>query len=220
LGDRTEHKTGKRADDRRKTFVVALTGPPGSGKTTVGRVFRSLGAALIPADRLGHQLLTQPQVREHLVSWLGEGIAAEDGVISRHKLAQLLFADREILCQYDNYIHPLLLKKLFQRIADISTRGEKKIIVIDAALVYEWGLEKNCDAVVVVFASMEDCLLRCMKKFQESREQAANRINSQLSPIEKVSRADFVIDNSGSLAELREKAKDVFRRLEKRFYGI
>ena len=214
------NKSCDRTGDNRKSFVVALTGSTGSGKTTVARVFSSLGAILIPADKLGHQLLTQPEVKEHLVAWLGDGIVAEDGVISRSKLAQLFFADRELLQEYNNYIHPLLLEKLSGKIAGLFARGDKRIIVIDAALIFEWGLEKDCDAVVVVYAPAEECVLRCMKKFRESREQAVNRIASQLSPEEKISRADLVIYNSGNLAELREKAKDVFRRLEKRFYGL
>ncbi len=203
-----------RGADGVKSPVVAVTGSPGSGKSTVAQVFESLGARLIEADKIGHRLLERAEVKEHLTAWLGEGILDQEGNISRPKMASLLFGDREKLTKYDAFIHPLLLTELREMIAESARRSDGKMIVIDAALIYEWGFDTECDAVVVVSAPLEERIVRCMRKFGESREGAIERMNSQIPQQEKAAKADFIIKNHGGIDELRKRAEKVYSELK------
>jgi dephospho-CoA kinase len=199
----------------RRLLRVGLTGGTGAGKTLVARLFRDWGALLIEADLIGREVVERgSSAWQALVDRFGEAILLPDGSIDRAMLGRAVFTDQESRRALDSIVHPHLLERLRQRIEESEERAgaERRILVVDAALLFEWEVLDWFDRIVVVVASEERCMERLVGDGL-AVEVALGRIRAQLDPEAKAARADEVIRNDGTLEELEAAAREVWKRL-------
>ena len=181
---------------------IGLTGNVASGKTTVADRWREAGVRVIDADRLGHDVLREDEsAREALVEAFGEGILAPDGAIDRALLGERAFADDAGVRRLNAIVHPPLLGRL-RAARERAARSGATLVVVDAALIFEFGMEDALDAVVLVMAPPEVRADRLRKTRHLDDERIARIMATQMPDAEKVKRSDYVVVNDGSIEEL------------------
>jgi dephospho-CoA kinase len=193
---------------QRKKIVVGLTGNIASGKSSVGTILAEHGFSVIEADRIGWKLLNDPDVAEEIL--LAFGNVRKNGGIDRKKLGDIVFANSKNLKTLNSIMHPPLLKELKNQIE----KSQADITVVNAALIFEWGIEQWFDTIVLVTCSRDKKLERLAAKGL-TREQALQRLRSQIPEAKKAPRSDFTIENNGTLEELREKTLEVIVQIKK-----
>lgn len=182
------------------TWVV--TGPIASGKSEVTRLLAENGAAVVDADRLGHQVLKQPEIINNLVGEFGSDILV-DGAVDRGKLGALVFASASAMDRLNRLTHPPLLELIGQKLQLLEESGKHELAVLEAAVYFLWPPLERTHKVVAVLASDEVRRLR----LQTQRDLKASAIDQRLASQESWkkfwARADVVIQNNGSRAELK-----------------
>jgi dephospho-CoA kinase len=196
-------------------LIVGLTGGIASGKSLVARVFQDLGAHVIDADKIVHELLEPGQEAwEEVVEYFGPGIVFPDKTIDRRKLGDIVFNNAEKRTWLNQCLHPRVFAAYSARIKHLCTRAPQAIVVLDAALLIETGYHKKMDRVIVVYATQEQQMERLTNRNRFSREQALARIWSQIPLSEKRKQADYVIENTGTREETEQQARDIFHKLK------
>ena len=193
------------------TYLIGLTGNIATGKSTVAKMLEDLGATVIDADALVHELERKgTPVYDDIVAVFGPGILDLSGEIDRKTLGSIVFADPAQLRTLENIVHPAVLIESMQRIAAAAT----PVIVYEAIKLIEAGRAEMCDAVWVVTARSEVQIQRLMRDRHMSEAEARQRVAAQPPQSEKVEHANVVIDNSGSLEEIRRQVTAAFRAIE------
>lgn len=194
------------------TLIIGLTGNIGTGKTTVLKMLRALGAFTIDADDVAHQVI-QPGEPAHaqVVAAFGQEILENGSAsIDRKRLAQIVFSDPNKLARLEYLIHPAIIA----RINAMAEAASEAVVVIEAIKLLEAGMAATmCDQVWVVTSPVEQQIERLMKERGMSRAAALARLSSQSPQSFKVGQADVVIDNSGTLAELEQQVQAAWQRL-------
>ncbi len=178
-----------------KTWVV--TGPIGSGKSTVSALLAQRGAAVVDADLLGHEILNQPLIREKLSREFGSWCVKNDRV-DRQKLGALVFSSAQARDRLNALIHPPLLDLIALRLGELVKEGKHELAVLEAAVYFLWSPLDIVDMVVAVVADEEVRLRRLMKSRDLSIRQAKDRIQAQENLACLWDTAEVVIDNSFS----------------------
>lgn len=192
---------------------IGLTGNIGSGKSTVAKLLAARGAALIDADALAKAATRDPQVLKQIGQALGSDLIV-DGALDRQRTAARVFGDAEARATLNGIIHPWVRRESERRVRELSCQADPPaVIVMDIPLLYEGGLERLVDAVVVVSAPWPQRLARVCARSGLSEAEVLARERAQLPLAEKVARADFVIDNSGSLAQLEAQVATLWPAL-------
>lgn len=190
---------------RRK--VLGLTGNPGAGKSTVAAWLQEMGAVVVSGDAEGHRLLRRDSpVYQCLVWEYGASILGPKNRIDRKALSRTVTKSVDELRRYNRLIHPALIQTILYRIEQFRKTKKTGPLVVDAALIYEWGMSGVFDAVLVVAAPRAER----QKRFQAARgnESLFQVLESAQWPEqEKVQRADVVFQNEGDLAELRSQVE-------------
>jgi len=193
-----------------------LTGGIASGKSTVARIFEELGANVIDADRVGHELLRRSsRVYHQVVEHFGQEILRADGKIDRGRLGSIVFADPGRLRALNALVHPSLVARVDELAAELRARNPRAVIVVDAAIIYEAGVADRFAKILVAWCRPEQQIERLMTKTGLSHEDALRRVASQIPAEEKRRRADYVIDCSGSLEETRDQAAAIYPELQR-----
>ncbi len=195
--------------DRR--CIIGVSGIMGSGKTTVAREFEKLGAIRVDADLIGKQILRIPEVKKALVAAFGRSIMTTGGAIDRRKLAEVAFDSSATVAKLNRISHSYLIERLRLKVDKASKSSP--IVVVDAALLPEWGIRSLLDLLIVVDASEETAIERCCRARGFARSQVLARMGSQLSRKGKLRRADVIIPNFGSLKDLKARAHIFFYNL-------
>ena len=190
-------------------MVLGITGNIGCGKTTVAKMFEKLGAQVIEADKVGHLLLKRKKVKERLVRAFGRSILDERGEVVRKNLRGIVFKDRKKLTQLNRILHPLMAEEMKKMISS----SPRPLIVVDAAVLFEAGWQSLVDKVLVVTSSFETQMRRIKETTNLSLEELEGIMQAQLPQEEKVKRADYVIENEGSLDELESKVKKLWEEV-------
>ncbi|OGD74283.1 MAG: dephospho-CoA kinase [Candidatus Coatesbacteria bacterium RBG_13_66_14] len=186
-------------------LTLGWTGGVASGKTTALELLGKIARLdVFEADRLGHKLLREPWIRDAVVELCGRDILDGGGEIERGRLGRMVFADRELLVRYNNLIHPPLIESVRAAVEEARNRSDAEAFVVDAALIFEWGIGRLFDAVVAVRAAQGLALRRLLREGLTEIE-ARQRLNSQLREEVKVQRADFVIINDNDLEALERR---------------
>ncbi len=193
---------------------VGLTGSIGTGKSTVAKIFKELGAYVIDADQIVHSLLKEESVKEKIREILGN-VFDDKGEIDKKKVAEIIFNNPEKKKQLEALIHPLVFERIQEKIKNIEKKDPDAVVVVEVPLMIETGSYKNYDVVIVVYAPEEIQLKRLLNRGME-KEDALKRIKSQMPIDEKVKYADIVIENTGTLEELKKKVENVYRELKRR----
>jgi dephospho-CoA kinase len=193
---------------------IALTGGPGSGKSTVARMFRELGAKVIDADEVAHGAVSPGQPAwEEVRREFGPDYFREDGSLDRAKMAELVFQDAGARQKLNAIVHPRVTGEIARRLADMAAQGAH-LVMVEVPLLFEAGLEKNFDMVIVVDAGEKEQIDRIAARDGRPAREAAGIIQAQWPLDAKKARADFVVDNRGSLTDTRDQVKKLWQRLK------
>jgi dephospho-CoA kinase len=193
---------------------VGLTGGIATGKSTVGAMLVERGCHLIDSDQITHQLLEPGQaVHTAVVQEFGNRILSSDGTIDRRILGDIVFKDPAARSKLNHLVHPAVTRRQQEWLKEMESQYPNGIAIVDAALMIEVGTYKNYDKIIVVTCSPEIQKERLRARSKLTEEQIDARVRSQMPMTEKVKYADFVIDNSGSVAATRERVGRVHEQL-------
>jgi dephospho-CoA kinase len=197
---------------------VGLTGGIACGKTTVGEMLARRGAHYLSADNLAHQCYAPGAIAyDEVVRRFGNGILNPDKTINRAKLATAVFPDR--IAELNAIVHPAVIAAQTHWMDDTERADPDGIAVVEAALLLEAGARKDFDKIVVVTCGYEQRVQRYALRLgispDAARAEVARRAAAQMSDEEKARRADYVIDNSGSVEELERQVEKVWGELKR-----
>lgn len=192
-------------------LLIGLTGGIGSGKSTVSAMLAARGAVVIDADAITRELQRPgTPVFQAMVDRFGPGIVAHDGTLDRQAVADLVFHDAEALADLNAIVHPAVGAEIARRMEGAA--GTDRIVVLDVPLLVESGRD-DLAAVVVVDVDPEVALARLVEQRGMRPDDARARMARQASREERLARADEVLDNSGSLDDLRAQVDALWERL-------
>lgn len=192
-------------------IILGITGAIGSGKSTVSHLLRKRGYPVIDLDDIAKEVLKQKEVEEALLRAFGNEIM-EDGGISRKRLAERVFSDREGLELLESITHPRIVERLLERLKELEVVGED-VVFVEAPLLFETKSEGLFNKIIVVYAREEEILKR-MEKRGFSQDETLRRLSAQL-PIEvKVKNADYVIENTGRIEDLEGEIRNLEKKIE------
>ncbi|MFC1905440.1 dephospho-CoA kinase [Chloroflexota bacterium] len=195
-------------------LIIGVTGNFGTGKTTVCEILAQLGATVINADGLGHELLERSNsAYSELAAAFGETILTADKEIDRSKLAEAAFKDRDAQAQLNKIMHPRLYRIVKDIVAQYRRRGDK-VIALEAALLIEAGWKPLVDQLWVTVAPELVLLERLKAQRGFSDEQIIARLRTQMPMAEKAAHADVVIDTDCSREELKAKVTALWQKLK------
>jgi dephospho-CoA kinase len=193
---------------------VGLTGSIAVGKTFVLGVLRELGCYVIDADAIAREVVAPGrQGLNAVVEAFGREILKEDGTLDRANLGSIVFGDEVKRLQLNSILHPFIIAEQDQRMQQWEQQDPKGIVVVDAALMIESGGYQRLDKLIVVHCRPEVQLQRLMRRNKLSREEAEQRIATQMPQEEKKRYADYLIDTSGDFAVTRRQTEDVYHAL-------
>lgn len=201
---------------------VGLTGGLACGKSTVARMFVERGAHLIHADKIAHELMQPGQpVYEEVVRNFGRAILHEDGTIDRMRLAEAAFGDEEPdsmrVHELNRIVHPAVIARQNEWMREVGERDPKAVALVEAALIYEAGADRHFDKMVVVTCTQQQKVERFAGRVggdvEAARREVARRMAAQWPDERKAAAADFVIDNSGPLAQTEKQVDAIFQQL-------
>jgi len=193
--------------------VVGLTGGLGTGKSTVAKMFGDLGAVVLDADRIAHEVMEPKKLAwRAIVKQFGEGILNEDQTINRRWLAAWVFRDPQQRRRLEEIVHPRVLHDIKQRLHRLSRNRRLRLAVLDVPLLIESGVPRLVDAVVVVTAPPEVQRRRLTARGM-SEEEINARAAAQWELARKTAVADHVVDNADGLEQTRRQVKQLWNQL-------
>ena len=195
-------------------MIIGVTGPIGSGKTTVAKLFRRHWYNRIDADEIGHDILKKNYVTyAKIVKFFGNGILDKNKDINRKKLGDIVFDNEKKLEKLNSLTHPIIIKSIKNEISKIKKRcGGKTRMIIDAPLLLETKMENLVDKVVVVKCSKKNILKRLNKKYSKGKIEKI--LKRQMPLEEKLKHADFVVDNNKSIKHLEKQVERIIEMLK------
>ena len=186
-------------------LAIGLTGGIGTGKTQVSEMLEKLGAAIVNADLLGHQIyVPQSEGWREVVEVFGEEVLAPNGEIDRTKLGSIVFGDPEALKKLNAITHPKIYALADESLKKLSEEGSE-VAVLEAALLIEAKWTPLVNEVWVTTAPEQDVVKRIQERNGFTEEAIRSRIASQMTQEERITHADVIIENEGDLTELKTK---------------
>ncbi|MBU0507325.1 dephospho-CoA kinase [bacterium] len=189
-------------------FLIGLTGEIGVGKSTVARALAELGAEIVVGDELGRSALEESlailtRIRERF----GGEVFATDGSLNRRALGKRVFSAAEDA----RWLTELTFPGIHALWREQVSRSRTDVLVLDAALIFEWGIEREFDLIVLVSADSESVLHRIERSGRLSRQEIQSRVAAQLSADVKRQKADIVLTNNGTFAELQHSVRELWQ---------
>jgi dephospho-CoA kinase len=208
---------------------VGLTGAIASGKSVVGEMFVALGAHLVQADHIAHQLMRPGErVYDEVVRHFGRTILSSDGTVDRAKLAEAAFGSATSadsahppgsprVDELNRIVHPAVILRQEEWMEEMGRQDPRAVAIVEAALILEAGAAKRFDRLIVVTCSDEQRVARFAARqridLEAARKEVRRRMAAQLPEAAKIRAADFVIDNSGPLDRTRAQVEQVWKKL-------
>lgn len=198
-------------------ILVGVTGPIASGKTTVCNIFQEMGAILIDADKMGHEVLREPSVKAKLIAYFGSEVIDKDGEINRGRIAEIVFSNSDALRKLEQITHPILVKAIIEEIDDLKNGGFPGIAVIDAAMLPYWkDILKRLNYLIVVQSPKWQRANRLIQDRGMPQEHCERRMEAQEAIFDSITpEIDYIIKNNGDLMEVRGKAVKVWLDIKK-----
>jgi len=193
-------------------ILVGLTGNIATGKSTATNIFKELGAVVIDADKVVHELYKKNCLLRLSLVWnFGLWVIDYSSLsIDRKKLAKIVFSDKTKLEKLNSIVWPYVKREIEKRV-----KKEKGVVIIEAAMLYESGWDRHMDYTIFVKADRKKQLERLLQR-NFSKDEAEKRINAQAPQEKKAAKADYVIDNSRSIEYLKHQVYNVWEDLKKR----
>ncbi len=193
--------------------VIGLTGGIGSGKSTVSQFLAELGAAILDADKIGHEAFKpDTEIWREIVAAFGRQILTPDGNINRKKLSEMVFGNAESLSRLNQIMHPRMYDIVKARLEEYQQQGVR-VVVLEAPLLLEADWTPLVDEVWVTTAPEATVLKRLEERSGMSQAESLERIHSQLPSAERARQADVVINTDCDLDEVKAKVKELWQRL-------
>ncbi len=195
-------------------MIIGLTGGIASGKSTVAQQLGQLGAHVIDADKLGHNAyVSGSEAFDLVVSAFGNDTVGSDGEIDRKVLGSKVFGNAESLKKLTDIVWPAIKQMATQEILSVKEQRPERVIVLEAAVLFEAGWEDIVDEVWSTIVDREVAIERASNRDGTDRSQVEARIDAQISNEERKEKADRLIDNSGSEADLQAQVKQIWNAL-------
>lgn len=192
-------------------MIIGLTGGIASGKSTVSKIFRELGAEIVDADIKAKEISEREDVIKEIGNIFGKEVINSEGKIDRLKIKEIVFNNKEKLKKLNDLIHPKVMEE-FKKIKENT--GKNDIIIFDVPLLFESGMDKMCDKIILVFTDKKIQIKRMLERDGITEELAEKIINSQMSLEEKLNKSQIHLENNGTIEDLREKSETIYRELK------
>jgi dephospho-CoA kinase len=198
-------------------ILVGLTGGVATGKSTVAAMFERCGATVIDADQLARQVVEpgKPAWRD-IVRVFGSGILCPNRTLDRQALADIVFRSPRKLRRLERIIHPRVARLQSRLTRTIADRRRDAVVIYEVPLLFEAGVDKRVDAIIVVTADRRTQVARLVRRTGLSRTDILRRIKSQMPLTEKRRRADFILDGTQPLGSLRRQTARLYDQLRRR----
>lgn len=194
---------------------IAVTGGLSAGKTTVCHILKELGAYLVSADKITHQLLSPgTAAAQQVIDLLGSDII-NGNELDRKKIAAKVFSQPDLLTALEKIIHPAVFNEIERKYKQASREKKHPLFIAEIPLLYEAEREGNFDAIISVTAPEELCRSRFTQQTHNSAQEFDKRMTRQISPKHKSNKAHYIIENNGSLEELKKYVKTLYLQLTK-----
>jgi len=192
-------------------FVAGITGGIGSGKSTAAKFFEELGIPVYNSDTRAKTIQNEnSEVKVKIIASFGEEAYNENG-LNKPFMSKQVFQNNEKLKLLNSIVHPAV----FQDFEDWKKAQKSDIVMKEAAILIESGSYKDCDVVISVVVDVETRIARTIERDSLSREEILARINNQISDEERIAKSDFIIDNNGDLAHLKNEVEQMFIKIKK-----
>jgi dephospho-CoA kinase len=198
----------------RRMILVGLTGGVATGKSTVAKMFKQCGATMIDADLLARQVVepSKPAWRE-IVKTFGKAVLNPNRSLNRQALGSIVFRNRTKRRQLERIIHPRVAREQQRLVRRIAKRKPHAVILYEVPLLFEAGVDKRVDKIIVVTADRNTQVARLKKRNGHSRTEALRRISSQMPLSKKIRQADYVLNGTLPRPSLRKQIGQLFKSL-------
>ncbi len=186
-------------------MIIGITGFIGVGKTTSAEILAKQGIGIIDADKLGHEVLRDKEIINKIIGLFGEKVADRKMEIDRKVLGKIVFSNPEYIRNLNHIVHSKLKRILHDELKQANL--SKKNVIVDVALLAEFGLEEVCDHIILIKADFEKVYLRMAKDYD--KKQIVTIMNHQKMP----QNPGFIIENNGGLEELNSKIEGVWKEI-------
>jgi dephospho-CoA kinase len=190
--------------------VIGIAGGIGSGKSVVARALADLGCGLVDADAAAHEVLQEPGVRAALRAWWGDAAFEQDGTVSRRKIAQIVFGQADELTRLNALVHPRVAARRAAAMAQFMADEDVVAVAWDIPLLFEVGLDRQCDAVIFVKVPYDKRLERVRQTRGWTDQELARREKSQIALDKKENLSDYIVDNGGDVTVAQAQVRQVF----------
>ncbi|AGL01108.1 dephospho-CoA kinase [Desulfoscipio gibsoniae] len=192
-------------------LIVGLTGNIGSGKSSVARLLKEMGARVIDTDQVAREVVAPgtPGLQQ-IIDHFGTGVLNADGALDRPKMAQIVFNDTNALKRLNSIVHPAIRAQLLKAIADYRDNPDAPLMVIEAPLLIETQLFKLVDQVWMVTVDAKTQIQRVIKRDAVTAEQVSSRLAAQMPQEDKLPYAQRVIDNSGTPEATLQQVRQIW----------
>ena len=195
-------------------IVVGLTGGVATGKSTVAKMFKQCGAVVIDADELARDVVKPGKPAWHaIVNTFGKTVLNPDRTLNRQALGAIVFGNRVNLRRLERIIHPRVARQQAKLTRQAARNDPKAVVIYDVPLLFEVGIDKRVDKIIVVTAGLETQIARLKKRNGLSRAEALRRIRSQMPLAKKIQRTDHVLDGTLSRTSLRRQVGRLLKSL-------
>ena len=191
-------------------LIIGITGSIACGKSLVSNYLQEKGYTIIDADKIGHMVLKVEEVKKQLVNKFGESIL-KDNEVNRVMLGKLVFENKENLKELNNIIHPQIRKNILEQ---IKVHKDEKLVFIDVPLLFEARFDDLVEKIIVVSLDEKTQLERLMYRNSLSKEEALQRIKSQIPVREKEKLGDYVVDNSFTQENTYKQVDRILEKLK------
>ncbi len=196
-----------------RPLVIGLAGGIGSGKSLVASILADLGCHVTDSDRSAREVLQDPEVRGQLIGWWGRGILTPEGAVDRQAVARVVFGDSEQRRRLEALVHPEVERRRQAEWEQALRAGPVVAFVIDAPLLFEAGLDRQCDAVIFVDVPLEERVRRVGTDRGWEAGELERREKNQMPLDTKRERSDYVVVNCDSEARLRDRIEEIFHEI-------
>ena len=195
-------------------ILVGLTGGVATGKSTVAKMFKQCGAIVIDADKLAREVVEPGKPAWHtIVNTFGRQVVRPDRSLDRHVLGAMVFRNRSKLRRLERIIHPRVAREQQRLVRRIAKRKPRAVVIYEVPLLFEAGVDKRVDKIIVVTADRNTQIARLKKRNGLSRAEALRRISSQMPLAKKTQQADHLLNGTLLRPSLRKQVGQLFRSL-------
>lgn len=199
-------------------IILGLTGSIGCGKSSLSNILKENNIDIIDADIISRKIFEDEKLLNLVFEHFGDCIKNDDGSLNRKALGNIVFNDDNKLIELNSLTHPRIKEKIIKEI-EVLKLNNKEVIVIDAPLLIEGGYLEMVDKLLVITCDDEIQISRIQKRDKCTREEALSRIKSQMSQEEKVKYADYILDNSKSIEELKKTTEEFLLYMKENWCG-